>query len=196
MDRRAVVARLLADRGETLLVTGLGASTWDATAAGDDARNFYLWGGMGGALATGLGLALAQPRRRVLVLTGDGEMLMGVGSLATVAVQKPRNLAVVVLDNERYGETGGQVTHTAHGVDLASMAIAAGFPSAYQVADRQGLDDVIGPVFREPGPLMVVIKVAPEQAPLVAPPRDGALLKDRFRGSLDVTRAARRGKTG
>ena len=98
-NRRDVVRALLADRGSLLVVAGLGAPAWDATDAGDHALNFPLWGGMGGATAIGLGLALAQPHRRVLVLTGDGEMLMGVGSLATVGVQRTRNLSVVVLDN-------------------------------------------------------------------------------------------------
>jgi len=108
LDRREAVARLLAGRGRALLVTGLGSTTWDAAAAGDRAENFYVWGGMGGAAMIGLGVALAQPGRRVLVITGDGEMLMGLGAFATIAVQRPKNLAVVVIDNEVYGETGMQ----------------------------------------------------------------------------------------
>jgi thiamine pyrophosphate-dependent acetolactate synthase large subunit-like protein len=103
LDRREVVRMLLANRGQMLVIAGLGAPAWDATDAGDHPLNFPLWGGMGGAVAIGLGLALAQPDRRVLVLTGDGELLMGMGSLATIGVQNPRNLSVVVLDNERYG---------------------------------------------------------------------------------------------
>ncbi|MGQ0676542.1 MAG: thiamine pyrophosphate-dependent enzyme, partial [Rhodospirillales bacterium] len=113
LRRRAVVARLLAGRGVLVVVAGLGAAAWACTAAGDRDLTFPLWGAIGGAAAIGLGLALAQPRRRVLVVTGDGEMLMGLGSLATVAAQSPGNLAIAVLDNERYGETGGQPTHTA-----------------------------------------------------------------------------------
>ena len=124
LDRREVVARILAERGDTLVVTGLGSTTWDAAAAGDHPNNFYLWGGMGGAAMVGLGLANAQPGRRVLVITGDGEMLMGLAGLATIGVSGPSNLAVVVIDNERYGETGMQETHTAHGVDLAAVARA------------------------------------------------------------------------
>ena len=189
-DRRAVVARLLAARGDALLVTGLGAATWDAAAAGDDACNFYLWGGMGGAAACGLGLALAQPRRRVLVLTGDGEMLMGLGSLATIAVQRSRNLAIVVLDNERYGETGGQKTHTAHGVDLAAIAAAAGFPATLTVDRPAGLNAGLELECNAPGPVMVVVKVGAENAPLIAPPRDGALLKNRFREMLQMGAAS------
>ena len=127
LNRRDVVSRIVRDRGDALFVTGLGSATWDAAAAGDHRNNFYLWGGMGGAAATGLGLARAQPDRRVIVLTGDGEMLMGIGSLATIAVSAPSNLAVCVIDNQHYGETGMQETHTGHGVDLAGMAAAAGF---------------------------------------------------------------------
>src|SRR3954452_10000919 len=106
LERRSVVRALLEDRGEMLVIGGLGAPAWDITAAGDDPRNLPLWGGMGGAAMMGLGLALAQPNRKVLVITGDGEMLMGIGALATIAVQRPENLSVVVLDNEHYGETG------------------------------------------------------------------------------------------
>ena len=113
LDRRSVVSSLLAGRKDAIVVGGLGASTYDIAAAGDHARNFYLWGAMGGAVMIGLGLALAQPKLPVVVITGDGEMLMGMGSLATVGLQKPANLTIVVLDNESYGETGGQVSHTA-----------------------------------------------------------------------------------
>ncbi|MCK5274215.1 MAG: aldehyde dehydrogenase, partial [Alphaproteobacteria bacterium] len=89
LDRREVVKALLADRGELLVVPGLGSATWDATAADGDPRNFYLWGAMGGAAMIGLGLALAQPARPVAVITGDGEQLMGLGGLATIGVRRP-----------------------------------------------------------------------------------------------------------
>ncbi len=133
LDRRTVVARLLARRGDTLVVTGLGAPTYDVAAAGNSPKNFYLWGAMGGAAMVGLGLALARPASPVLVVTGDGEMLMGLGSLATIAVQAPKNLTVVVLDNGLYGETGGQPSHTAHGTDLAATARAAGIRDAQKL---------------------------------------------------------------
>ena len=100
LERREFVRRLLIARGDLLVVSGLGSATYDVAAAGDHALNFYLWGAMGGTAMIGLGLALAQPERRVAVITGDGDMLMGIGSLATIGVKQPRNLAIVVLDNE------------------------------------------------------------------------------------------------
>jgi thiamine pyrophosphate-dependent acetolactate synthase large subunit-like protein len=119
LERRNVVSALLAGRKDAVVIGGLGASTYDIAAAGDHDRNFYLWGGMGGAVMIGLGVALAQPNLPVVVITGDGEMLMGLGSLATVGLQKPGNLTIIVLDNEVYGETGGQASHTGANVDLA-----------------------------------------------------------------------------
>ena len=184
LHRRAVVKELLAQRGDVLVVAGLGAAAWDVTAAGDTPLNFPLWGAMGGAVPLGLGLALAQPSRRILVITGDGEMLMGLGSLATVAIQKPANLVIVVLDNERYGETGMQLTHTAGAVDLAAVAAASGIPRIRMVIDTKGLKLAIPQIQKEAGPLFVNIKVRAEDLPLVLPPKDGAYLKDRFRSAL------------
>jgi thiamine pyrophosphate-dependent acetolactate synthase large subunit-like protein len=184
LDRREVVRKLLADRGELLVVAGLGAPAWDATEAGDHPLNFPLWGGMGGAAAIGLGLALAQPQRRVLVLTGDGELLMGMGSLATIGAQRPRNLSVVVLDNEHYGETGMQASHTAFGVDLSAISKACGFVSATMVTTLEQVRGLRTHLHRAEGPLFAQVKVAPDKLPLVLPPRDGAHLKDRFRQAL------------
>ena len=184
LRRRAVVNELLAQRGDALVVAGLGAAAWDVTAAGDTPLNFPLWGAMGGAVPLGLGLALAQPSRRVLVITGDGEMLMGLGSLATVATQSPPNLAIVVLDNERYGETGMQLTHTASAVDLGAIAAASGIPICSTVSDKKSFKSVIPQIQKEVGPLFFNIKVRAENLPLVLPPKDGAYLKDRFRLAL------------
>jgi thiamine pyrophosphate-dependent acetolactate synthase large subunit-like protein len=184
LQRRDVVKALLAERGELLVIAGLGSTAWDCTAAGDSALTFPLWGAMGCAAVMGLGLALVQPKRRVLVLTGDGEMLMGLGSLATIGVQKPQNLTVAVIDNERYGETGMQATHTANGVDLAAMARAAGFASGALVRDMAGVAALRQSLQQGAGPHFAQIKVAAEKVPLVLPPRDGALLKNRFRQAL------------
>ena len=184
LHRRDVVQALLAERGDLLVVAGLGSSSWDCTAAGDHPLNFPMWGAMGCAAVTGLGLALAQPGRRVLVLTGDGEMLMGLGSLATIGVQRPQNLSVVVIDNERYGETGMQATHTAHGVDLAAIAKASGFASAVLVRDMAGVAGVRKAVHQGAGPCFAQVKVVAEKIPLVLPPREGTVLKNRFREAL------------
>lgn len=184
LDRRTTTAEILKQRGKALIVAGLGAPCWDIAAAGDDPLNFYVWGGMGGAAMIGLGLALAQPGRRVLVITGDGEMLMGLGSLATVAVQKARNLSILVQDNERYGETGMQLTHTRLGVDLAGMAKAAGFATTGTIYSAAQLKSWIPRLYKVPGPVFAVIKVKPDRLPMVLPPRDGTVLKNRFREAL------------
>ncbi len=188
LKRRAVVRALLRDRGGMLAIGGLGAPAWDITAAGDVPENLPLWGGMGGAAMMGLGLALAQPSRRVLVVTGDGEMLMGVGSLATIAVQRPRNLSVVVIDNEHYGETGMQETHTHHGVDLAGMARAAGIADARLIRDAAGVhalrDAIHAQIGAGAGPIFAQIKVDEGTEPLVLPPREAAILQARMREAI------------
>jgi thiamine pyrophosphate-dependent acetolactate synthase large subunit-like protein len=186
LRRRAVVAEMLKGRDDLLLVAGLGAAAWDCTAAGDRDLTFPLWGAMGGAAMIGLGLALAQPRRHVLVVTGDGEMLMGMGSLATVAAQSPANLAIAVLDNERYGETGGQTTHTAGAADLAAIARGAGIRRAGAVRNAAQLKRWIAELFKKPGPSFTVLKIRAENPPLVLPPKDGTELRTRFRKALGL----------
>jgi thiamine pyrophosphate-dependent acetolactate synthase large subunit-like protein len=185
LPRREAVAALLADRPQDLLViSGLGSPTYDLAAAGDDARNFYLWGAMGGALSMGLGLALARPSTRILVLTGDGELLMGFGSLATVGAQAVRNLAVAVLDNEAYGETGGQASHTAHGIDLAAVARACRFQEAVTIRKSEELKGLRALLLHTPGPVLGVIKTAAAEVPRVLPERDGHVLRTRFRNAV------------
>src|ERR1700756_2556373 len=131
LDRRAAIGILLRERGDLLLVAGLGSTSWDAASVADDEHNFYLWGAMGAAAMVGLGLAIARPDRRVLVVTGDGEMLMGLGSLATIGVQSPPNLAIAVFDNGHYGETGMQPSHTVETGNLVGVAKACGFKEAF-----------------------------------------------------------------
>ena len=184
LDRRAVVRALLEDRGDLLVIAGLGAPAWDITAAGDGPTNLPLWGGMGAAAMMGLGLALAQPTRRVLVITGDGEMLMGLGALCTIATKRPPNLAVVVLDNERYGETGGQETATGHGVDLTAMARGAGIADARLVTGPEGVAPLRAAIHATTAPLFAVVKIDPANLPLVLPPREGAYLQARFREAV------------
>lgn len=184
LDRRAVAASLLADRSDLAVVTGLGAPTYDAAAAGDHARNFHLWGAMGGAAMVGLGLALARPDLPVLVLTGDGEMLMGLGAFATIAGQSPRNLTIVVLDNELYGETGGQPSHTAGPTDLAAVARGCGIPQARTLTAMAEVEALAAGLRTGAGPVVAVVKIAPEEAPRVLPSRDGAWLRERMTRAL------------
>lgn len=189
LERRHVVKTLVADRGDLLIVAGLGSTAYDLFAAGDHPANFYLWGAMGGAAMIGLGLALAQPRRPVLVVTGDGEQLMGMGGLATIGAQRPANLTVAVIDNERYGETGMQQSHTALGTDLVAVAKACGIPAASTIRSEAELQAFQGQLRRVAGPVFGLIKVSSENPPRVLPARDGVYLKNRFRQSLgfDVT---------
>ncbi len=194
LHRRDVVNHILHQRGDLLVVAGLGAPAWDVTAAGDHPLSFPLWGAMGGAAMIGLGLALAQPKRKVLVVTGDGEMLMGLGSLAVIGSHKPRNLSIVVLDNEQYGETGMQDTVTASGVDLAGIAKSAGFTMTMSIKTKSELSLLKNQIYKESkttsGPLFAQVKVDPEKFPLVLPPREGAYLKNRFRIALLGTQVA------
>jgi thiamine pyrophosphate-dependent acetolactate synthase large subunit-like protein len=186
LDRREAMRVLLDRRGEMLLVTGLGSTTWDAAAVGDDARNFYLWGAMGAAAMVGLGLAIAQPERRVLVVTGDGEMLMGLGALATIGVQCPPNLALAVFDNARYAETGMQPSHTDYGVSLCGVARSCGIESVYDITDKAALDDFAWLVHTADHTLFARIAIQADEPPRVLPSRDGVLLKNRFRHALGV----------
>jgi thiamine pyrophosphate-dependent acetolactate synthase large subunit-like protein len=188
LDRRTAMRMLLADRGGLLLVTGLGSTTYDAAAVGDDDRNFYLWGAMGAAAMVGLGLAIARPDRRVLVVTGDGEMLMGLGALATVGVQRPPNLALVVFDNGRYAETGMQPSHTDAGVSLCGVARACGIDAVFDISDETALREFAARLAQFDRTLFarVAIAIAPDEPPRILPSRDGVLLKNRFRRALDA----------
>lgn len=187
LDRRAAVAELLKERGDLLVVAGLGSPTYDLHAAGDSDANFYLWGAMGSAALIGLGLAQAQPRRTVLALTGDGEQLMGLGGLATIAVARPRNLVVAVIDNGHFGETGMQPSHTGLGLDLAAVAASMGFAETRRVSDLAGVA-ALRAALNAPaaGPRLYVIAVAPENPPRSLPARDAVYLKNRFRARLGL----------
>jgi thiamine pyrophosphate-dependent acetolactate synthase large subunit-like protein len=189
LDRRELARAMLAERGELLCVAGLGAPAWDITAVGDTPQNLPLWGGMGGAAMIGLGLALAQPTRPVLVLTGDGEMLMGIGSLATIAVQAPPNLTILVQDNEHYGETGMQETATRHGVDLVAMARGAGIKDARLIITPDQVAPFRAAMHARAGTLFGVAKIDAANLPLSLPPREGALLQARMREAVLGPRA-------
>jgi thiamine pyrophosphate-dependent acetolactate synthase large subunit-like protein len=186
LDRREAVKSLLADRKDVLVVTGLGSATYDVAAAGDHELNFYLWGAMGGAAMIGMGLALARPERPVLVITGDGEQLMGMGALATIGVQRPPNLSIVVLDNGHYGETGMQRSHTSAGVDLAAVATACGFGWTMQVDRAEQIADLRARVTRREGTGFATVRIAANDPPRVLPSRDGVEIKNRFRRALGL----------
>jgi thiamine pyrophosphate-dependent acetolactate synthase large subunit-like protein len=183
MDRRAVMDAMLKERKDALIVTGLGSTSYDAGTA-DHPNTFYLWGGMGAAAMMGLGLALAQPSRRVVVITGDGEMLMGLGAFATIGAKAPRNLAVVVIDNEHYSETGMQPTHTHRGVSLAGVASACNFPKSDTIYTEQELAKVIPDLFGGKDLMFCDIKVSTQRYPMSIRLRDGAHIKNRFRENL------------
>ncbi|MDF1790537.1 MAG: thiamine pyrophosphate-dependent enzyme [Thalassobaculaceae bacterium] len=184
LDRRAVTAELLKDRGDLLVVTGLGSPSYDVMAAGDDDRNFYLWAAMGSAATVGFGLAMTQRTRPVLVLTGDGEMLMGLGALASIGQVLPPNLTVAVLDNGHYGETGMQQSHAGRGIELSRMAAAANFPWATIVDDMGGVADLRQRIHTMSGTGFAAIKIDVGEVTRVLPPRDGVHVKNRFRKAL------------
>jgi thiamine pyrophosphate-dependent acetolactate synthase large subunit-like protein len=186
LDRRVVVKRFVENRGDLLVVAGLGSSAYDLMAAGDHPANFYLWGAMGGAALMGLGLAMAQPDRPVLVLTGDGEQLMGMGGLATIGVQHPRNLSVVVLDNGHFGETGMQRSHTSLGADLVAVAKACQFDWSVSVSEDKDLASLIARTRQKAGLGFAQVKIAAEDVAKILPPRDGVYLKNRFREHLGL----------
>jgi thiamine pyrophosphate-dependent acetolactate synthase large subunit-like protein len=186
--RRPAVIRLLAGRRDLLVVSGLGAPTYDVAAAGDHERNFYLWGAMGSASLIGLGLALAQPAVPVLVVTGDGEMLMGLGGLATVALRNPGNLSIVVLDNGLYGETGGQRSHTAGPTDLPAAARGCGIADARDITSESELAALAARIQTVgQGTLFARIPIDPAPLPRILPPRDAVFLKNRVRGALGLS---------
>jgi thiamine pyrophosphate-dependent acetolactate synthase large subunit-like protein len=187
LNRREAVKALLVDREDLLVVTGLGSSSYDVFDAGEHPGNFYLWGAMGGAAMVGLGLALAQPKRPVAIITGDGEQLMGIGSLLTIAVKKPGNLTIVVLDNGHFGETGMQISHTGLGARLDVIATGAGLRAITEITDIKGITD-----FRrklqsvDDGPRLARIRIASGHLERALPPRDGVFLKNRFRENLGL----------
>ena len=186
LDRRKAVAALLRDRDGLLVICGLGSPSYDVHAAGDHDGNYYLLGAMGAAALIGLGLAQAQPERRVAVVTGDGEQLMGLGGLATIAVAKPKNLSIIVIDNGHFGETGMQQSHTAERVELVAAARACGFKEAFDIVDELGLRDFAAQIHNAATALFARVAICADEPPRVLPPRDGLLLKTRFRRAIGI----------
>lgn len=186
LDRRAAVSALLGRLPDALIMSGLGSPTYDVYAAGQRSTNFYLWGAMGGAVPMALGLALAQPDRSVLAITGDGEQLMGVGSLASVAACAPANLTIVVLDNGHFGETGMQASHTSHGTDLAAVARGFGIERTHTIRTTQQLFDLAAEAAERSGTTFARIVVGLKEAARALPPRDGVANKNSFRAALGL----------
>ena len=185
LDRRNVVAHLLADRKDAVVVPGLGSSNYDIAAAGDHDRNFYNWGAMGGAAMIGLGIALAQPKVPVIVITGDGEMLMGMGGLATIALKNPGNLSVIALDNGHYGETGGQKSHTSGRTDLSIIATGCGIADVRTITTMAEVEKLAERINRVgDGPVFATVKVSNDELPRILPQRDATFLKNRVRIAL------------
>jgi len=184
IERREFVAELVKACPDALVIPGLGSSNYDLFAAGDRPNNFYMWGAMGGAVSIGLGLAIAQPERQVLVVTGDGEMLMGMGSLATVGSQQPKNLTIVVLDNGHFGETGMQHSHTSLGTDLVVVAKGCSISSAEHVQTMAGITAIEKAVTALAGPSFFQVRVKAVEDPRALPTRDGVYVKNRFRELL------------
>lgn len=184
LDRRAVVSSLLEGRDGLLVVTGLGSPSYDVMAAGDHDNNYYLWAAMGSAMMVGLGLASAKPDRSVLVVTGDGEALMGFGSLATTALRRPPNLSIAILDNGHFGETGMQQSHAGRGIEISAVASACGFPNVSRIATMDGVRAFRDRLASRTGLSLATIKIKAENLPRVLPPRDGPYIKNRFRSAL------------
>jgi thiamine pyrophosphate-dependent acetolactate synthase large subunit-like protein len=186
IDRRPFVANLLKASPAALVVTGLGSPSYDVFAAGDRDNHFYLWGAMGGAASVGLGIALAQPSKSVVVITGDGEQLMGIGSLATIGAKKPANLTIVVLDNGHFGETGMQRSHTSLGTDLVAVAKAVGIDDAIRIGQQDQFTQVAERINVRRGPALAHVLITVAEPPRALPPRDGVYVKNRFRAHLGL----------
>src|SRR5215831_13932252 len=185
-DRREFVAKLLAAAPDSLVVAGLGSAAYDVFAAGDREQNYYLWGAMGGSTSIGLGLALAQPGKSVVVITGDGEQLMGIGSLATIAAKHPNNLTIVVLDNGHFGETGMQRSHSSLGTDLVAVAKGFGIVNAYSTNTCDKVDAIAAGILARERTTFVQVFIEANEPPRALPPRDGPFIKNRFRASLGL----------
>jgi thiamine pyrophosphate-dependent acetolactate synthase large subunit-like protein len=186
LDRREFVAELLRRTPDALVITGLGSPAYDVNAAGYRAENFFLLGAMGGALPCALGLAIAQPDRSVVVITGDGEHLMNVGILAVIGVKQPKNLTIVVLDNGFFAETGMQPSHSGLGTDLAAVARGFGLADTTLVHSMDGIDEVARKVNDRAGTAYAHILISTAHQKRSLPSRDGVTNKVRFREALGL----------
>ena len=185
LDRNEAVPQLIGRHEDFLIVAGLAGTARDLTFLSRDAPHvFALAGAMGSATAIGLGLALARPERRVLVVTGDGELLMNVGTLATVAVMNPSNLAIVCVDNGHYGETGYQKSHTSLGVDLEQMAIGAGIRTTRRLTRSDEIPEASRLIREGNGTSFMLMRVKPNESPPHKRDLDATTERLRFRAAL------------
>lgn len=186
VERRQFVDKLIKLIPDALIVTGLGSPSYDVFAAGDRDQNFYLWGAMGGAAAMGLGMALAQPDKPVVVITGDGEQLMGIGSLATISAKRPANLTIIVLDNGHYGETGMQRSHSSLGTNLVAVAKGFGIQNAFSIDDLTQAEKIAELINAKKEVTLAQVFIETNEPPRALPARDGVYIKNRFRAQLGL----------
>lgn len=189
LNRQTAVPALIGDHADFLIVSGLAGPAKDIGALTQEAGNTFLFGGaMGGAVPMALGLALAQPEQRILCVTGDGDLLMSIGTLATIGALKPANLAVVCVDNALYQETGSQDSHTAMGVNLARIAEGSGFAATRDVTREDQLADASAVLRQTNGPAFVLLRVDGTPPPKYARNWHASEMKTAFRKSLLGTR--------
>jgi thiamine pyrophosphate-dependent acetolactate synthase large subunit-like protein len=185
LDRRTAVPALIGRHEDFLIVVGLAGTSKDIAALTSDGDHIYsMAGAMGAACAMGLGLALARPDKRVLVVTGDGELLMNVGTLATIAVLNPANLSIVCVDNGHYGETGYQKSHTSLGVDLEKIAAGAGIKLTRTIEDAGDLATGSRLIREANATAFVLLRVKPTAPPSFKRVMDPAVCRDRFRAAV------------
>ncbi len=184
LNRREAVVELLKNRADLIVCTGLGSPSYDVMAAGDHDRNYYLWAAMGSAAMLGLGIAMSRPQDNVLVVTGDGELLMGLGALATIAVQAPKNLSIAVLDNGHYGETGMQRSHAGFGVELDQVAKSLKFDWSARITEMQQIIEFRERIHNRNALNFASIKIDTAEESRVLPSRDGVYIKNRLRTAL------------
>lgn len=162
LDRRELLPNLIPAHTEYLIVSGLAGASRDAAALTSESDNLFTMGGaMGAAVPIGLGMALCAPDRKIVVITGDGELMMNVGSLATVASAAPKNLSIICIDNGQHGETGGQEGHTANRTDLEMMARGAGLPAALTISRPEELEAAANFLRESPAPRFLWARVLP-----------------------------------
>ena len=189
MNRFDLTSRLVAKlKHQEAVIGGIGNTNFDLWAAGHRPQNFYMLGSMGLAFPIALGVALAQPARRIFALEGDGSLLMQMGCLSTIAMLKPKNLCMIVMDNGLYQITGKQPTATAGVTDIVAVARGAGIANSHWVRDEAHFDDLMDRRFDDGGPILLAVKID-DKPGAAQPPRDPPLVRNRFMKGLGVARA-------